>query len=57
MPRVEQVLHTSFEMEAAQLPQRGASTIQRSAVAKGAVVLSEDDHGVIMDAAEATLRV
>ena len=54
---VEQVLHTSFEMEAAQLPQRGASTIQRSAVAKGAVVLSEDDHGVIMDAAEATLRV
>ena len=46
---VEQVLHVSFEMEAAQLPPRGASTIQRSAVAKGAVVLSEDDHGVIMD--------
>ena len=46
---VEQVLHASSETKAAQLPQRGASTIQRQAVTKGAVVLSEDDHGVIMD--------
>ena len=41
---VELVLHTSFEMELAALPPRGASVQQRQGVSKGAVVLAEADH-------------
>ena len=46
---VELVLHASFEMEDAQLPQRGASSLQRQAVGLGAVVLSEADHDATME--------
>ena len=45
---VEQILHAGFEMEAAALPARGASTIQRQAVAMGATVLADEDHQAIM---------
>ena len=46
---VEQLLHASFEMEGAELPARGAQPMQREAVAKHAVVLSEADHEYIME--------
>ena len=46
------VLHTSFEMEDAQLPPRGASSLQRQAVKLGAVVLSEADHDATMEELE-----
>uniref|UniRef100_A0A7S0L8Q6 Uncharacterized protein n=1 Tax=Coccolithus braarudii TaxID=221442 RepID=A0A7S0L8Q6_9EUKA len=41
---VELVLAASFEMEPAELPPRGASTLQRQAVALGALVLPEAAH-------------
>ena len=46
---VELVLHTSFEMEQAALPPRGASAQQRQGVSKGAVVLAEADHEAAME--------
>jgi len=46
---VELVLHTSFEMEQAALPPRGASAQQRQGVSKGAVVLAETDHEAAME--------
>ena len=42
-------MHASFEMERAQLPRRGASTEQRQAVERGAVVLSSADHEAAME--------
>jgi hypothetical protein len=45
---IELVLHASFGMAAAELPQRGASSQQRQAAALGAVVLSETDHEAAM---------
>ena len=52
MVPVELVLQASFEMDAAELPPRGASSQQRQAVALGAVVLSESVHEATMEELE-----
>ena len=50
----ELVLHAGFEMEAAELPPRGASQTQRDAVERDAVVLADADHDATM--AELSMR-
>ena len=45
----ELVLHARFEMEDAQFPPRGASSLQRQAVKLGAVVLSEVEQDATME--------
>ena len=49
---VELVLQASFEVEAAELPPRGASSQQRQAVALGAIVLPESVHEATMEELE-----
>ena len=48
----ELLLQASFEMEAAELPPRGASSQQRQAFALGAVVLPESVHDATMEELE-----